>query len=82
MNKLTFFKTAASLCAIGALGLAAAPMAPAFEVEFKNENTRYKDDQVYVMFQDVQGGNVQSKTAYTLAQLPKPVRVDRASGRI
>jgi Beta-1,3-glucanase len=82
MNKLTFFKTAASLCAIGALGLAAAPMAQAFEVEFKNENTRYKDDQVYVMFQDVQGGNVRSKTAYTWAQLPKPVRVERASGRI
>ncbi|HEY5744185.1 MAG TPA: beta-1,3-glucanase family protein [Terrimicrobiaceae bacterium] len=82
MNTSKFFKTAMSLCAAGTVGLGATPTARALELTITNQNTNFNDNNVYVMFERVEGGNVSSKTPYSLAQLPKPVKVDRAFGRI
>ncbi|HEY5812114.1 MAG TPA: beta-1,3-glucanase family protein, partial [Terrimicrobiaceae bacterium] len=82
MKKPIFFKTAASLCAIGAVGLAVSPLAQALNLTVVNQNPNYTDDQVYVRFQDVSCGGIQNNKSYKLSELPKPMVISRAAGRI
>jgi hypothetical protein len=81
MKRFNSFKAILSVLAISLLGAAASPTARALDLTIKNENPKFNDDNVYVMFENVQG-NVSSKKPYKLSQLPKPVRIDRAFGRV
>jgi Beta-1,3-glucanase len=82
MNKSNFLKAVMLPATIGVLGLAAAPEVRALELTIENKNPNFNDNNVYVMFENVQGGNVSSKTPYKLSQLPKPVQIGKAFGRI
>jgi hypothetical protein len=77
-----FLFRAVSLFAIALIGLATAPLARALDLTIENKNPKFNDDNVYVMFENVQDANVSSKTPYKLSQLPKPVRVGKAFGRV
>ena len=70
MKRFLCIQKAFSLFAIGLIGLAAAPLARALDLTIENKNPKFNDDNVYVMFENVQDANVSSKTRYKLSQLP------------
>ena len=71
MKRFLCIQKAFSLFAIGLIGLAAAPLARALDLTIENKNPKFNDDNVYVMFENVQDANVSGKTPYQTVATPE-----------